>query len=339
VSPAGTLFGAPAVGPADVVVAGIPFDAGNGILPGARSGPTEIRLLSQGLGVHEAGLRLGLRQCGVRLRDRGDVVFAPGEPREWLHRRVAALCGDCILEGAAPLLLGGDHSVSFAPVERMQAQRPLAVLWVDAHTDTAGGPGEPLSHKNVARRLLELPRVLAMVQVGFRGYTLENEVDWPLRKRTLVSVDGLRRDGAGACLAALPPGVPLYVSVDIDVLDPAYAPGTASPVPGGLRPGEVVDLLRGVAQARSLAGADLVEVNPARDAGSRTAQVACALLGELIRLLAPPDGGASEAPLSEPLPEGARGDLGAVAGARPQRARRPGAAPAYLSTIRNGDTA
>jgi agmatinase len=196
--------------------------------------------------------------------------------------------------------------VTYAPVERLQAQGPLAVLWVDAHTDTAGGGGEPLSHKNVARRLLELPGMLAMVQVGFRGYTLENEMDWLLPKRTLVSVDGLRRDGAGACLAALPPGVPLYVSVDIDVLDPAYAPGTASPVPGGLRPDEVVDLLRGAARSRRLVGADLVEVNPVRDAGSRTAQIACALLGELIRLLAGSRGGARTAPISEPLPEALR---------------------------------
>jgi agmatinase len=267
-----------------VVVCGVPFDDGNGVAPGARDAPAALRAQAVGPGALERGLRASLTGLQGLVDDVGNVEWLPGEPREWMDARVAHVCGAAWEAGAGLLLLGGDHSVTRGAVERAQAAAPLAVLWLDAHTDTAAG--DALTHKTVARTLLALPGVSALVQVGFRGFTLEDELGWRLEKRTLVTVEALRQLGPAAALAALPAGTRLYVSIDVDLLDPAVAPGTATPVPGGLGVGEVAALLREAVRGRRLVGCDLVEVNPGRDHASRTVQAGCVLLREAVALLA-----------------------------------------------------
>jgi agmatinase len=283
-----TLFGLPGpgvTGAAAVVIAGVPFDAGNGVLPGAGSAPGALREHSLGPDAAASGSRAALRRQKIPAADHGDVAWVPGEPGEWLDRRIGQVCDAALRSDARVLFLGGDHSVTFPVVRHLQMGGPLAVLWVDAHTDTASD-GVGLNHKNVARKILDLPNVAALVQVGFRGFTQENEVDWKLDRRTLLTSGDFRRRGPEAVLASLPPDLPLYVSLDIDVLDPAHAPGTGTPVPSGLGPAEVEMILDEAACGRRLVGCDLVEVNPGRDVSDRTLSLATTLLFRMICLLA-----------------------------------------------------
>jgi len=286
------LFGLARAAAPRVVVCGVAWDGGNGVAPGARGAPAALRLHAAGDGALERALRGSLAPLRGAVADAGDVEPVPGEPRAWMDRRIEEVCGAAWGAGAGVLLLGGDHSVTHAAVRRAGEDGPVALLWLDAHTDTAEGPA--LTHKTVARALLGLPGVTALVQAGFRGYTLDDELGRPLAGRTVVTAADVRRHGPRAVAGFLPRGTRLYVSVDIDVLDPSVAPGTATPVPGGLTLDEVLALLRHAADGRRLIGCDLVEVNPGRDSGARTLQAGCVLLREAMLLLAASGGPRAE---------------------------------------------
>lgn len=246
---------------------GVRYDLGNPIAPGAREAPDSIRLASASCAPPRA--------AGI---DQGNLVQVPGEdPAATLSRLGEAV--EAVLEQSQlPLILGGDHSLSFPVVERLQRRGDLAVVWCDAHTDFSPWDGRGAhDHKQVLRRISGLGGVRRIVQVGLRGYTLEDELRLAPGVAALRPGD-LRRDGARKLLRRLPRGLRCYVSVDIDVLDPSSAPGTSTPVPGGLSLDELVGLLRSVLSRRRVAGLDLVEVNPSRDRDARTSLIACYLL-------------------------------------------------------------
>jgi len=265
-----TLFGwSPQGSKGDVGFAalGVRYDLGNAIASGAREAPDSIRLASASCAAPRAAAI-----------DLGNLVQEPGEdPATTLYRLGEAV--ECVLERSQlPLILGGDHSLSYPVVERLQRRGDLAVVWCDAHTDFSPWDGRGAhDHKQVLRRIYGLDGVRRVVQVGLRGYTVENELRLAPGIATLRPSD-LRRDASTTLLRLLPRELRYYVSVDIDVLDPGSAPATSTPVPGGLSPDELVGLLRSVLRRRQVAGLDLVEVNPSRDRDARTSLIACGLL-------------------------------------------------------------
>ena len=309
---ADTLFGVARAHPGDagrVAVLGVPFDLGNAaVAPGGRAAPGVIRRASRDAtaGVRDgsgdgpgypsrAGFSRGwldgaARRISAWIRDHGDVVVRAGEDPETVAQRVAEVCRAVVASGARPLVIGGDHSISYGVVSGLAAAGRLIVVWLDAHTDIDQKTlAVGLNHKNAARRIAALPHVARVVAVGHRGYTREDETRCLPGRLAVVTARELGERGPSAVLDALDridPRLPVYASIDIDVVSPAYAPGTAAPAPGGPGPAEVAAVVEALSNCRELVGCDLVEVNPEHDDGGRTARVACELLGRAAGALA-----------------------------------------------------
>jgi agmatinase len=275
---------------ADVSVVGVPYDLGNGVAAGARKAPDEIRVCSYDYDCQLdffTGKPLGwidVEQAerileGVTICDWGNIWFRYGESPEAIFKRIGDVCDEIIEARSFPLFMGGDHSITFPIVERLQLKQPMAVLWLDAHNDYGEFvPGVCSNHKNVARHIASLPNIYRLVQVGVRGYSVYDECNQAGEKISVITPASLRQNGMESIVAALPESLPCYISIDIDVLDPSCAPGTSTPVPGGLSFSELKAALRAVASARNVVGLDLVEVNPEKDIGQITSIISCHLL-------------------------------------------------------------
>lgn len=274
----------------NVSVVGIPFDLGNTVAAGARGGPDSIRTCSQQYDYRLdflSGKPVGWFDLdteerileGVTFSDWGDLWFSYGENPEKIFQRIASICEDIVEVGSFPLFLGGDHSVTFPIVECLQRHQPLSVIWFDAHNDLGKLSSDAShDHANVARRILDLPNISKIVQIGLKGYTVYNELDLGGEKVTSITASRLRQQGLAAILKLLPESDRFYISLDIDVLDPIYAPATSTPVPGGLTPTELKSLSSIIGLNREVIGLDLVEVNPEKDNDHMTSRVACQLL-------------------------------------------------------------
>jgi agmatinase len=285
------LFGCPswrAEEACDFALLGVAFDAGNLTAPGARYGPDALRQASLlypaattaaagrtgGWVDHDMGARI---LEGARLRDAGEVWLRPGTGGEESGLRVTEAVKRLAVS-ARPVILGGDHSITFAAVRGLQpaAGAGMGLVHLDAHSDTgehiAGGPHH---YGNVISRIVSELGVRRVLHAGVRGLG-PVPVDG-LPGHSAVSPTWLRSHTADEFLQLLDPGLAWYVTVDIDVVDPAFAPGTATPVPGGLTVAETKAVLRWVG-ARRVAGGDLVEVNPQFDHNRITASLGCELL-------------------------------------------------------------
>lgn len=270
-------FRTPSQSPSDIGIFGVSFDGSNVVNPGARNGPRELRRRScdqeyrvdayagKPLGWFEVDTRQRLLE-GATIADWGDVPVRYGENPDWLFERVHAVTARILDDGAIPALLGGDHSVSYPAVKALQERRDIQVIWLDAHTDYGDLlPGVCNNHKNVVTRILELPGVREVINVGHRGYTAMDKTRSGRAKFSMITAEEVRSGGSSILSQHLHPGVACYVSMDIDVLDPIYAPGTSTPCPGGLTHREVKSLLREIGDHVEVAGCDLVEVNPSFD--------------------------------------------------------------------------
>lgn len=288
-----TLFqcprGRPGGAGARVAVLGVPCDLGVRGWPGSRAAPEEIRKRSydftyrcaaqsgEPMGWFDVAARKRILQ-GVSFADWGDVWFRYGEPLQTVHERTRELCMEMVEAGSFPLLLGGDQTLAWAPVAALQAREPLSVLWIDAHTDyDQTPPGAAFNNGSVARAIAALPGVVRMVQAGHRGYTANDKAVDTGRLR-IVTGPELARLGPAAVVDALPADHPVYVSIDINILDPVYAPAATNPAPGGMTLDALKELLAAVGAGRRVVGMDLCEVNPSRDLGSITAITACHVL-------------------------------------------------------------
>jgi agmatinase len=288
------MFGCPAWQPGepcDFALLGVPFDAGNLTAPGARYGPDALRTASslyaavaargepgrvEGWVDHDTGARI---LEGARLRDAGDVFLSPGAGAEPNGLRITEAVRRLAASEARPLILGGDHSITFAAVRGVRGTESgrFGVIHLDAHSD-AGAlfQGVPHHYGNVMSRIVDELGVENVVQVGVRGPGHADPSRPPGRRA--VSPGWLRSHAADDFLQLVDPGLAWYVTVDIDVIDPAFAPGTATPVCGGLTVAETKDLLRWVGETRRVIGGDLVEINPQFDHNRITANLGCELL-------------------------------------------------------------
>ncbi len=280
---------------ADVAVLGIPWDEGSSFRPGCRLGPRDIRQYSvryafRQRGVQDAGYwDIDYRKRfleGVKLVDTGDVdIIYTDLPRTFdlISESVSALLD----RGVLPVLLGGDHSVTY-PIVRAFSRFPrLDIVHLDAHLDYFDSVhGVQYANGNPLKRISELPFVGRMVQIGMRGLRAPESGyrDSLERGNVIVTAADLREQGVQAALDRIPALGPTYVTIDIDAMDPSLCPGTGSPEPDGLLHWQAKQLLRGVAARAKgqVVGLDLVEVNPLLDTIGQTSSIATLLLVEFL---------------------------------------------------------
>lgn len=281
------------LGEADLAIVGVPFDSAGTYRVGARFGPAGIRHESMLLRPYHPELAVDVH-AELSLVDAGDVPVTPGYLAE-SHAQITTAAAAIVASGVIPLFLGGDHSVSLPLLRALAARHgPLALLHLDAHADLwPGYYGGKDTHGTPFRRALEegLIDPQRSIQVGLRGPVYGAEDVTLPRDLGLeaVSADELHRHGVDACLARVReriggPG-PRYLSFDIDVFDPVYAPGTGTPEVGGASSVQMLQLLRGMA-GLDFVGFDLVEVMPAYDVGALTQLLAANVAYEMIALSA-----------------------------------------------------
>jgi agmatinase len=276
---------------ASLVIAGVPFDSGVTYRPGARFGPAHIRQSSRLLRPYNPAL--GVSPFGVeQVADAGDIACNPFDIGAAIGQIQTAASG--LLEGGRRLLaLGGDHTIALPLLRAVHAVHgPVAVLHFDAHLDTWDTYfGEPYTHGTPFRRAAEegLLDPSRSVHVGIRGPLYDASDLAESSRLGFMAIDcvSIERDGLAAAierLAARLGSGPVYVSVDIDVLDPAFAPGTGTPEAGGMTSRELLTMLRTLT---TVVGADIVEVAPAYDhaeiTGIAAAHVAYELVGVMVK--------------------------------------------------------
>ena len=270
----GPSSGAPASPP--VALLGVPWDERSSFLRGAALAPPVIRAALHSPSSNastESGLDLAAEP---RLFDAGDLDVPSGDAAlAAIERGVAAV----LAGGARVLALGGDHAISY-PVVRAQARvhGSLAILHLDAHPDLYDEfDGDRLSHACPFARIMEDGLAGRLVQVGIRAANAHQRAQASRFGVETIAMTAWRHD------LTLEFAGPVYVSLDLDVLDPACAPGVSHHEPGGLSTREVIGLLQRL--RGRLVGADLVELNPTRDPSGVTAMVAAKLVKELLGLL------------------------------------------------------
>jgi agmatinase len=281
-----------AIGRCDVAILGIPFDSGVTYRPGARFGPSAIRQGSRLLRGYHPGLDVEpffLQQ----VVDAGDVACTPFAIEEALAQIQAGVT-QVLQRSGAVIALGGDHTVALAMLRAVhQRQGPVAVVHLDAHLDTWSTYfGAAYTHGTPFRRAAEEGLLVSnrSVHVGIRGPLfsrddLPQDSDLGFRQIETSTVAELGAGGVAEQIRERVGDAPVYISVDIDVLDPAHAPGTGTPEPAGLDSRELLGVLRKLA-GLPIVSADVVEVAPAYDHAEITAVAAAHVVYELLGLLA-----------------------------------------------------
>ncbi len=276
----------------DIGLFGIPYDGALTNRPGARHGPREIRNQSSLIRTINHATRIDpFSLCTVC--DMGDVGFTEIFDIEASHAEIEAFAADLLSASILPLAFGGDHSVSLPLLRAIAKDGPVAMVHIDAHTDTWDSfQGSKFNHGSPFRRAVEenLIDPTATIQIGIRG-TQNLSEGWDYSEASgmrVVFCEELHETGPTAIAAeacALVGERPVYLTFDIDSLDPAFAPGTGTPEIGGLTSHQAQVLLRGL-RGLNYVGADLVEVSPPFDAGYVTSLAGAALGYEILCLLA-----------------------------------------------------
>jgi agmatinase len=272
-----------------VAIVGAPTDDLVSDRPGARFGPRAIRAASCPPGPHlEAGID-GF--ADLRVVDYGDAPVLPADPRR-SHDAIERTVAEVVAAGAVPVVLGGDHGIAEPDIRACAGRHgPVGLVHFDTHTDTGTRVfGVEVSHGTPMYRLVEQGHVdpQRYVQIGLRGYWPgEREFAWQTaRGITSFFMHDVREHGireiARRALERIGSG-PAYMSVDVDVLDPAFAPGTGTPEPGGMTSSDLLWACRDLAAGLELVGAEVVEVLPtAIGSADVTALVADRVVREIV---------------------------------------------------------
>jgi agmatinase len=279
--------------PVDVLLCGAPFDGGTSFRPGARFGPRAVREASALSRPYSQALGVDIF-AELAVADGGDVGGSTHDVEGSLD--AIAERAEAIAEtGAIVGFVGGDQTVTLGALRglRRAKHKSVGLLHIDSHINAspASSDGRDLHHGSVIRHAAQegLIRPEATMQLGVRGpYSTADDLAYALgRGFEVVSTDDVRWDlhAVVSQVRRLAEKGPLYVSVDVSVLDPAYAPGTGFPVPGGLSTWELQQILRALVGAE-IAGFDIVEIAPAYDPSGITAIVGVTLLQELLAALA-----------------------------------------------------
>ena len=267
---------------ADFAVLGVPFDEGTWGWPGERYGPRAMRESSQEYNhdltegfYYVDGDRTVLK--GKHWVDAGDVPVMPTVPSR-TDDKITEMVSKIRSKGAFPIVLGGDHSITFPILRAFDIS--VTVIHFDAHLDTWNGAPGNLDHASWVNRSVQLPNVKKVVQVGPRGLANDQEAMGNARKAhtIIITAEQIHRKGVDWVLSQIPSAENIYITLDVDVMDPTLAPGTGTLEPDGLNFAEIDGLLKGAATKGRLVGMDIVEVNPMRDGSTRTEQTAIRLL-------------------------------------------------------------
>jgi agmatinase len=276
----------------DLAIVGVPFDTGVTYRVGGRFGPNAVRAASVMLRPYNANLEIKPFDV-LSCVDYGDVAIVPG----YLERSYQAIEGavrPIVEAGVVPLLIGGDHACTLPHLRATQGRGPVAVIDFDSHTDAWDSYfGERYNHGTWMRRAIEegLVDVEHSIEVGLRGSIYDRE-DWTGLRQELgleyLTTENVFELGPEAVAARIRQRVgdrPAFISFDIDVVDPAYAPGTGTPEAGGPSARDLLAILRRLTGIEFV-GFDVVEVIPAYDPAGVTATLAANLAYEMLSLVA-----------------------------------------------------
>lgn len=272
----------------DIALVGVPMDLGVSNRAGARFGPRAVRTIER-IGPYHPTLR-GVPKSRARAADVGDVPFRSRYSLEQSLQDIERYYTDLHAHGVRPLSVGGDHSITYPILKALGREAPLGLVHIDAHCDTMGAYDGSKFHHGGPFRLAVLDGALdpeRTIQIGIRG---SSNMFWEFSHEsgmTVIYMEDFMRMGVPAVIErarAVVGSGPIYVSVDVDGFDPAFAPGTGTPEAGGLSAREGIALLRGL-QGLSIAGADVVEVAPQYDPTTNTSQLAAQILFEEFALM------------------------------------------------------
>ena len=277
----------------DVAIVGAPFDTGASFRVGARFGPEGIRSASHLLRPYNPSQDISIFEH-LSVVDYGDGPVVPGFIEE-SYERITAGLEEIHRAGVVPIVLGGDHSIALPELRAAAAVHgPLALVQFDSHADTWDAYfGKKYNHGTVFRRAVEEGLLVAehSIQVGMRG-SLYDSGDLQVSRELgfdLVTTDAVRKLGVGETIARIRERVgdtKVYVSFDVDFVDPAFAPGTGTPEVGGFSSREAQEFVRGLAGTR-IVGCDVVEVYPQYDGpGQVTALLAANIAFEFLSQIA-----------------------------------------------------
>ena len=276
----------------DFAVVGIPWDGATSYRTGQRFGPDAIRRASATLRPYNLALDVGIfEHCsGV---DYGDTAVVPGYIEDTYEQIEGEILG-VLQNGVIPVTMGGDHSITLPELRAVAAiHGPVALIHFDSHTDTNDQYfGHPFYHGSMFRRAVEENLLIPArsIQAGMRGsvYSKEAYEDSNSLGFNVITMADIRRIGTAGLLEAIRDRVgrnKVFVTFDIDVVDPAFAPGTGTPEVGGLTSGEAVNLIRGL-KGLNMIGCDVVEVLPDYDPAGITAVLAANIVYEFLSLIA-----------------------------------------------------
>ena len=259
-----------------VVILGVPLEITVSFRPGTRFGPQQIRTVSHGLEDYSMVLHKNLAE--VPFFDAGNLAFPPGDLAASLQLAEVA-ARQLFRDGKKPVFLGGEHLISLPLIKAAQESFPdLIIAHFDAHADLREEYlGLSLSHATVMRRASEIVGCRKIYQFGIRS-AIKEEIEYSKNHTRMY---------AHQVLEALPSAIaewgkkPVYLTLDIDVVDPAYAPGTGTPEPGGCTAQEILRAVY-LLQEANIVAADLVEVSPPNDHGDLTSILAAKLVREII---------------------------------------------------------
>jgi agmatinase len=277
----------------DVAVLGAPFDTGTSYRPGARFGPMAVRQASRHL---RPGHHVELDTSpfsAIQVVDAGDVPVTPFSIDEAMAQ-VAEHAAELLRGDRKVIAVGGDHTIALPMLRSVaRAHGPVALVHFDAHLDTWDTYfNAPTTHGTIFRRAFEENLLVEdhSIHVGIRGpiygrADLDDDRKFGFRTIRASDIDTLGVAGAIEAITERVADLPVYLSIDIDVLDPSFAPGTGTPEAGGLSSRELLRVLRGLTSL-SLVSADLVEVAPAYDHAEITSIAAATVIFDIIALLA-----------------------------------------------------
>ena len=268
----------------DIAVSGIPFDGAVTNRPGCRFGPRAIRGASTELASLNAFPFNFNPFDTLAVVDYGDCPIDPHDPQS-VPEAIADHARHILAQDTMMLTFGGDHFVSY-PLIRAHAEKhgPVALLQFDAHCDTWDDGGSPLNHGSMFLQAKEnkLLQVDKSIQVGLRSF---NDSDHGFE---ILTSPWIHKNGIDATLDRIFDRIgdtPVYITFDIDCLDPAFAPGTGTPVPGGLATWQALEMIRALAPL-NMVGFDLVEVSPAYDHADITANAAATIAHDWLAVMA-----------------------------------------------------
>jgi len=264
-------------------VVGVPFDSTTSYRTGQRDAPAEIRRASAQIEFYS--IHSDIDAESIPVYDEGDILVVPGDVHETI-KRLAEVVELIRRDNRIPIILGGEHTISLGSLRGLASERPCIVVF-DAHFDLRDEyQGSRYTHASVFRRVVELLRPERLVYIGVRAFSIDEKefaeeasfisfyTTMNLAKLGEVNVCSLVKKDLRLCRR-------VYVSIDMDVLDPAYAPGVGNPEPGGISSWSLFELINCIVDNR-LVGFDVVEVTPVYDPSEITAVTAAKVVVEVV---------------------------------------------------------